>query len=938
VFGRDRELADADAAVEAAATGTPRVLLIGGDAGIGKTTVTAAIAEHARGHGFAVLAGHCLDIDDGVALRPVREALRQAISGRDERDLRPITARLAPYLRGESDVASVDELGLVVAELLDGGPLLLVIEDLHWADRSTVDFATAVARTARGPLCLVLTYRVDEINRHHPFFAALAELGRSPGVQRVELHPLDSPAVAGMVASRGLDDATLVRQVFERSEGNPLYAEELLAAGPDALPEQLGSLLLARVDALSERTRATLRLASVHGSRLDPGLLAEAAGLGDADVDASLREAVEANVLRQVGEHVDFRHGLIREAVYEDLMPGERSRAHALLAGGMERRVREPASLSDLGQLAFHWLAASAVDHAYRACVRAGLEGFRRERMEATVWLERALELYGQVPHPGGAEDPTRAEILSRLARACAESLEQDRARRLMESALDEVDEASDPVDAASVYTWYGRMTFELEGRFSHEVALERAIEILDGRPSVELARALATQGMIHGRQERMEAADRDYARAIEVAEEIGDLDWVSKAWFQRGWCLMWLGRLPDALAAFDHAISLDRRLGMEEREIGSEVGRAVILMQGVDVEAGVVLAYGLLERAREAGYRTTAGFVAIELLGGLTSVGRLEEADRLLSETTGDGGFPVDAYEAHWGRSRLLNARGDAAAALSAERRRMAAFEAVASLPNYDWVLLHVNVLLDNDLGPEAVRRMQEWLQDFAHADSAAGRGVIAHAGYLAAEAGARAGLPSAKALLDLTDEYFGQAEGRLAFAHQCSFLGHSTPTAAALRAELHGERASDLWRTACDAASHAGVAVALPIQLRLLKSLLAEGERVEVRTRLPDVVSTARTLGLNGVLEEALKLARRHRIPVPGDDDRPSKLDVLTAREREVLDVLATGATNRTIAERLFISEKTVSVHVTNLLAKLRVANRTEAAAVARELAQVD
>jgi DNA-binding NarL/FixJ family response regulator len=132
-------------------------------------------------------------------------------------------------------------------------------------------------------------------------------------------------------------------------------------------------------------------------------------------------------------------------------------------------------------------------------------------------------------------------------------------------------------------------------------------------------------------------------------------------------------------------------------------------------------------------------------------------------------------------------------------------------------------------------------------------------------------------------------------------------------------------------------GPGLALPIRLRLVQSLLVGGERDEPRTALPEIVDEARAMGAQGVVDDALKLARRHRIPVAGDD-RPHRLDILTAREREVLDVLATGATNKAIAERLFISEKTVSVHVTNLLAKLGVTNRTEAAAVARDLAVVE
>jgi predicted ATPase len=332
MFGRDRELAEAVAALEAAAAGTPQVLLIGGEAGIGKTTLTTAIAEEAQVRGFRVLVGHCLDIDDGVPLRPVREALREAVVGRADEDLPPVSRRLAPYLRGDGDRASVDELCVVLGEQIAQGPALLVLEDLHWADRSTIDLATAVARTARGPLCLLLTYRADEVNRHHQFFGPLAELGRGPGAVRFELRALADDSIDAIVRSRGLDDDTLARQVAERSEGNPLYAEELLAAGPDGLPEQLGALLLARVDALGDTTRSVLRLASAHGSRIDPELVADASGLDAAAVDASLREALATNVVRQVGSHLDFRHGLLREAVYGDLMPGERAQAHRLLA------------------------------------------------------------------------------------------------------------------------------------------------------------------------------------------------------------------------------------------------------------------------------------------------------------------------------------------------------------------------------------------------------------------------------------------------------------------------------------------------------------------------------------------------------------------------------------------------------------------------------
>jgi DNA-binding CsgD family transcriptional regulator len=165
----------------------------------------------------------------------------------------------------------------------------------------------------------------------------------------------------------------------------------------------------------------------------------------------------------------------------------------------------------------------------------------------------------------------------------------------------------------------------------------------------------------------------------------------------------------------------------------------------------------------------------------------------------------------------------------------------------------------------------------------------------------------------------------------------GNHVLLARARRADLVGEPSVELWRTAYDACARVGAGHALQARLGLAGGLLTAGDRDEARTVLPELWADARAMGALGVAEEAARLARRHRIPL-ADGQAPNRLDVLTAREREVLDVLVTGATNRAIAERLFISEKTVSVHVTNLLAKLGVSNRGEAAALARELAPAD
>jgi DNA-binding CsgD family transcriptional regulator len=916
LIGRDAEVERATTALAAAASGAPRVLLVGGDAGIGKTSFVNQVADLAGGQAFTILAGHCLDIDDGSRLGPVREALRRAM----------------PELAATTDDVSVDKLAAAVSELAGDEPLLLVIEDLHWADAATIDFVTSVARTATGRLCLVLTYRADEINRRHPFRQALADLAKAPGVQRLPLASLDAEQVRALVARAGIDDAGLADAVHARSEGNPLYAEELLAAGSDRIPEQLSDLLLSRVDALSDGARGVLRLASAHGTRLWPELLTEASGLDSAGLDDVLREAIDANVVRRVGEHLDFRHGLLREAVYDDLLPGERTEAHRRLAEGIDRLAGDEASLPVLGLLSHHWYAARDVQAAFDASLRAGQMAWEQALLDTATPLTRALELYDQVPSPG----IHKADLLRMLASGVEWAFDRERSRELIAEALDLVEGTDDPLLAARIYTSYAVRSLEIEGGPTHEEALGRAIEGLRGQPTEELVKAFSTLAGIHMRHERMVAADTALRQALEIAGTLEVPREEADTWRARGWCAMWLGDLPGAASYFAKAQKICRRIGMGGGELLCELGVVMIELAGLDPMRGLVRAQEVQRRARD-GSPDLVAMAALERATGLLSLGRFADAELAIGEAVDSGGIPSDDYLLLVPRARLHLLRDETAAALDLERLRMAGFSPVASVPNYEWTLMHVQVLLANGLVAEALERSAEWLTLFEHSDGIVGRGPVVHGAYLAVEAGRRAGLAQAEEVLVQADRFLATYDGALPVEGQRSFLGYSTPCAVALRAELHGEPAADLWRAAYAAAAHVGPGLALPIRLRLVQSLLVGGERDEPRTALPEIVDEARAMGAQGVVDDALKLARRHRIPVAGDD-RPHRLDILTAREREVLDVLATGATNRAIAARLFISEKTVSVHVTNLLAKLGVTNRTEAAAVARDLAVVE
>jgi DNA-binding CsgD family transcriptional regulator len=368
-----------------------------------------------------------------------------------------------------------------------------------------------------------------------------------------------------------------------------------------------------------------------------------------------------------------------------------------------------------------------------------------------------------------------------------------------------------------------------------------------------------------------------------------------------------------------------------------SEAGQAEALLAGGEHDAGMRVAESARDHALRDGFPYAAARIRLERVQGILDVGRLVEAELELDALAADRSVPDDSFDKLAPRIRLLLMRGDTASAEPLARTVFEKMRSLAALPMHEVVLPFVQVLVTTNQVEEAVTTMRQVLPRFESADGPATLGAHAYAAFYAIEAAHRHGLPDPTDLMDMADDLLARTLRRVSPTGSWTRHGCLIPQANALRAELRGEPSADLWQAAYDATAHVGPGLTPPVRLRLVRALLAEGEREQARTALPQLVEDARTMGMQGVSEDAVKLARRHRIPVAGDE-RPSKLDILTAREREVLDVLVTGATNRAIADKLFISEKTVSVHVTNMLAKLGVTNRTEAAAVARNLAPDD
>ena len=363
--GRGAELARMVGAVESAMAGDSAVVIVGGEAGVGKTRLVEEAAARARDAGARVLMGSCIELGGaGLPLSPVVDALRPLVRVMDPDELEPLLgpardelARLLPELSPErgASLAPVSEEGSArLLELVFGfiqrlaaeQPLMLVLEDLQWADRSTLDLVALLVRALRGVrVLLVVTFRSDELHRGHSLRPLVTGWERVRSVRRVELPRFTREETAGQLeAILGAPaEPPLLELLYERSEGNAFLSEEILGAlqegaRPDALPVKLRDVLLVRVERLSAPAVGLLRVASAAGRSVPDRLLSIVSELDEPSLDEALREAVEHHmlVIDDIGQGYRFRHALTRDAIYGDALPRERVRTLSVDRGEVD--------------------------------------------------------------------------------------------------------------------------------------------------------------------------------------------------------------------------------------------------------------------------------------------------------------------------------------------------------------------------------------------------------------------------------------------------------------------------------------------------------------------------------------------------------------------------------------------------------------------------
>jgi DNA-binding CsgD family transcriptional regulator/tetratricopeptide (TPR) repeat protein len=978
--GRVEELQVLEAARRRAATTEPAVVLVGGEAGVGKTRLVAELTARCATDGMRVLYGGCVPVGgDGLPYAPVVEALRalpnelgldavRELAGPSWREL----ARLLPSL-GEPEAGSAGQaaqarlfellLGLL-ARLSQQTPVALVVEDLHWADQSTRDLLAFLVRNLRRERMLaVFTYRSDEprTDRLGPW---LAELDRGGPVQRLELSRLDrGETAAQLVGILGAAPAVdLVDGVFARSQGNPFFTEELLEsvrAGSGTLTTTMRDLLQGRIEALPGPARQVLRVAAVAGRQVSHPLLAAVAGLDEGRLDGALREAVAHQLLvtRPGEDGYEFRHALLREVAEADLLPGERARLHADYARALTERPEaagvSPALLA--GELAVHWDAAGELTRALPARVQAGLAAERaRALAEAASHYGRALVLWDRVPNPGRPTELDRIDLFVRTADATAFTGAVQRAVELLEHGLAQVDRGAEPVRGAVLLARLGdhrRVAGDEAGALA---AFEQAERLLAGTPpSAERARVLAAHAYALGLSLRPKEAIRRSEEAVACARAVGARLEEAKALRVLAGDLAALGQPDRAITLALEARAIAEDLDDAETIIGTyQVVTFALKLVGRQRDALEKAQQGY-QRARELGLeRATGSFVANNLADSLLHTGRWTECERLTRELlTGDR---WGAFNLHNALGRLLSRRGDFAAAR--EQLEIALRLSPPFFSDWAWLGLAELALWEgrHDEAAAAVAQGLRWcterdpegtLPDVSspwyslalrleaeRAEQAAAR----HAPGEVAEARRRA-TPVLAAMDRLATTRAPQA--------RYPPVAAQLQAAQAERSRLEGRSDPERW----EAAAAAWERLEHPFdaaytRFRQAEALLADrGSRLQAEQVLRSAYGTAVTLGAGPLRHEVELLAQRGRLDLQQQTDAaaapeappsPAASFGLTQREAEVLALVAEGRTNRQIGQALFITPKTASIHVSRILAKLGVAGRGEAAAVAHRL----
>ncbi|RBY83507.1 helix-turn-helix transcriptional regulator [Blastococcus sp. TF02A-30] len=982
LVGRAEELGRLLAHVERAAAGRSSAVLLAGDAGVGKTRLLDELTARATGRGVRVLTGHCVDLGDvGLPYLPFVDLLRPVatdpelapharqnpvltalLAGRpgdvapvrppgEGQELgRPLPSRAAPQPVDDGRLQLFESVAALLCELASTAPLLVVLEDLHWADRSSRDLLRyLLARLVDDPVTVVASYRADDLHRRHPLRPLLAELVRLPGVERLDVQPLPPAAVRELV--RGLAGGTggvpesTVEDVVARAEGNAFYAEELVAAGlqGEALPWALADVLLARVEQRSSAAQQVLRVAAVAGRRVRHEWLAALGEWAPAELEQALAEVVHHHLLVVSDDgRYRFRHALLREAVLADLLPGEAVRLHAAIAGYL---AAHPGA-GTAAERAHHARGSNDLPGAFSASLEAAVEACRvGAPAEQLQHLEAALSLWSAVPDAAARAGRDQAALLFETATVARTVGELHRAVALQRAALEQLGPDGDPVLRARLHYTLAQAMVRVETFESGYRESSAAMALVPADPPSEVRTwAAATHARMSYDVGRSEEAEAAAAEALAAADALGlDAAWADIAVTQ-------LRATPGTLSAesrarLDEALARARRSGDVDVELRVLYNLAYLALESGRLEEALEWTGQGTGRSRDLGVEWS--YYAAELRHlQVTALYMLGDWDRSLAEADVLSRVPEMSAHIRADGLLVLVGRGDPSAQTRIEWARglIPRLDAhvllglVTAGSEIDLAVWQGDTRAAVDLALAASRRLQEkWPDDHL--------GVLRLVGTALAAVGDAVATARREGDAGAAEQWVAAGDELVAHAHEavesyrCNYGETSGVEAAAWLARveaeasrLRGRAEPALWRAAVDAFGFGHVYEQARSRRRLAEALLATGDRVGAAEEARLAHEVAVRLGARPLREAVEALVRRGRLDVDLPGVRVAAPEaVLTPREQAVLALLAQGRTNRQIGAELYISEKTASVHVSNILAKLGVGGRTEAVAVA-------
>ena len=978
LVGREAELAEIQAVWQEVCEGQPAGIVISGEAGIGKSRLVAECMERITADGSTVLFGMCVRITSGgLPYGPILEALRRLLQ---DRQVLTLAELLGPSHADLDQLLHIDETLFadpaaqapgrlnrsrlyesflaLLTRLAHDAPVLLVVEDIHWAEQSTLDllmFLTAALRTER--VMVALTYR-DEQLASGPLSSTLLELFRRPTLTHLALTPFDLSELSALLEplAPGPLSPEAMQRIADLSGGNAFFAQELLAAqrieGTGWLPSHVRDVVMLRIATLSSSARQLVRCAAVAGREMSHALLSTVSELPEHELLDAVRELVASHVLiPRPSDSYRFRHALTQEAVYADLLPGERQALHALVAaalsdypklGGGQRSVVT-------ALVAHHWDAAGNVKMALAAAVAAGraamdIQGFS----EGLQHFRRALALWPEAVDTAVA-GVDRPELLAAAAR-CAYHADQDAvAVQLVEEALRELP-PEEAVRRALMHEALGSYQTRIDGARALD-ALHEAYRLLEdtgetrerARVTAALAQALSTRG-------RYADSAPFWEEALGLARCAGCRREEVLGLRTSGWHLAMHGEPDTGIGRMREALRLARVDGDIEG-VSVSYNHLSLALDFVGRSADTLR--HVTEALDWVSEHQTLYTPMIDMLDSIVFVlfrlGRWEQAEEI-----------ADRLYASHGSSRVLmtaavlaelaTARGDQ------ERAAREIRTAQGMLEGNDDPLNHGVV-------HAAAATSALWREDHRTARAELGRGLEI--------VGSRGDDQQLVALCALgvrieADEAERGRARRLAEPptdvvatatrlhhrlqrvwHDMGHRRHSFPeteldvaTADAELARLRGGGSAMSWGLIAGGWDRlARPYPAAYARWREAELLVADRDpRAREVLRLAHTATAAlRATALGG---EIVALARRARVdledhaaPAPGPPPTANPFN-LTDRELQVLPLLRAGHRNREIAKELYISESTASVHVSNILSKLGAKNRVEAAAIAHRL----